>query len=131
LEQLLADDTAGDPCSPLKWKHKSLRRLSDSLGATHPASPPTVTRLLDELGFARHVNRKTLATSSPERDAQFEYLLAQKRAFLTQGWPVIHVDTKKRELIGCFKNPGTQWSREPQPVNLYDFRSLADGIAIP
>jgi Rhodopirellula transposase DDE domain len=118
LEQLLAADTAGDPCTPLKWKHKSLRRLSESLGAAHPASPPTVTRLLDQLGFSRKVNRKELAASGPERDEQFQYLQAQKQAFVEQGWPVIYVDSKKRELIGLFKNAGAKWCRAPQRVKV-------------
>ena len=73
LAELLADDTAGDPCGPLKWKHKSLQRLSDSLGEAHPASPPTVSRLLAELGFSPKVNRKELAVSSPDRNEQFQY----------------------------------------------------------
>lgn len=127
----MADETAGDPCSSLKWKRKSLRRLSEALGQTHPASPPTVGRLLDELDYSRKVNRKQLGVSSPDRDEQFEYLQAQKQAFLERGWPVLHIDTKKRELIGLFKNPGLVWCREPHRVNVYDFRSLAEGIAIP
>ena len=131
MTELLADETAGDPCSALKWKHKSLRRLSGSLGEAHPASPPTVARLLDTLDYSRKANRKELAVSSPDRDEQFEYLQAQKQAFIQQGWPVVHVDTKKRELIGLFKNSGVIWCRDPHRVNVYDFRSLAEGIAIP
>lgn len=96
LEQLLEDDTAGDPCRSLKWKHKSLRRLSAALGDDHPASPPTVGRLLDTLDYSRKVNHKALALSSPDRNEQFEYLLAQKQAFFERGAPVICVDTKKR-----------------------------------
>ena len=69
--------------------------------------------------------------SSPHRDEQFQYMQGQKQAFLQRGWPVIHVDTKKRELIGLFKNPGAVWCRDPHRVNVYDFRSLAEGIAIP
>jgi hypothetical protein len=131
LEELLADDTAGDPCRRLKWKHKSLRRVSAALGAAHPASPPTVGRLLESLDYSCQVNQKELAASSSDRDEQFIYLQAQKQDFIEQGWPVIHVDTKKRELIGSFKNPGATWRRAPQRVNVYDFRSLAKGIAIP
>ncbi len=131
LAELVADDTAGDPCGPLKWKHKSLQRLSDSLGEAHPASPPTVGRLLAELGFSPKVNRKELAVSSPDRNEQFEYLQVQKQAFIERGWPVLHVDTKKRELIGLFKNAGVTWCRDPHRVNVHDFRSLAEGIAIP
>jgi hypothetical protein len=131
LEQLLADETAGDPCRSLKWKHKSLARLSAALGEAHPVSPPTVARLLEILDYSRQVNHKTLALSSPHRNEQFEYLQAQKQAFFERGSPVIYVDSKKRELIGLFKNAGTTWCRDPHRVNVYDFRSLADGIAIP
>lgn len=127
----MAEETAGDPCRPLKWKHKSLRRLSAALGEAHPASPPTVGRLLEALDYSRKVNHKALAVSSPHRDEQFQYLQAQKQAFFERGWPVIYVDSKKRELIGWFKNPGTKWCRDPHRVNVYDFRSLAEGIAIP
>jgi hypothetical protein len=128
---LLEDETAGDPCSPLKWKHKSLRRLSETLAPEHSASPPTVGRLLDLRDYSRKVNRKQLAVSSPYRDEQFQYMQGQKQAFFQCGWPILHVDTKKRELIGLFKNPGQVWCRDPHRVNVYDFRSLAEGIAIP
>jgi hypothetical protein len=131
LERLLEDETAGDPCSVLKWKHKSLRRLSAALAPSHHASPPTVGRLLAKQDYSCKVNRKQLAISSPYRDEQFGYMQAQKRVFVEHGWPIIHVDTKKRELIGLFKNPGTTWCRDPHRVNVYDFRSLAEGIAIP
>jgi hypothetical protein len=128
---LLTDQTAGDPCSALKWKKKSLRRLSAALERAHPASPPTIGRLLSALDYSRKTNRKELAVSKPDRDEQFEYLQSQKDAFLGHGWPVLHIDTKKRELIGLFKNAGAVWCRDPHRVNVYDFRSLADGIAIP
>ena len=131
LAELLADHTAGDPCSSLKWKRKSLQRLSDSLGAAHPASPPTVARLLGTLDYSRKANRKALAVSSPDRDEQFAYLQTQKQAFIERGWPVVHVDTKKRELIGLFKHSGAIGCRDPHRVNVHDFRSLAEGIAIP
>jgi len=127
----MADQTAGDPCSSLKWKSKSTRRLSAALGEEHPASPPTVGRLLTERDYSRKVNRKALAVSSPDRNEQFEYLQSQKQAFWEREWPIFHIDTKKRELIGVFKNPGTVWCRDPHRVNMYDFRSLAKGIAIP
>ena len=127
----MENDTAGDPCSTLKWKRKSLRGLSVALSPAHCASPPTVGRLLEQLDYSRKVNYKQIAISSPYRDEQFQYLEGQKQAFLKRGWPVIHVDTKKRELIGLFKNPGAVWCRDPHRVNIYDFRSLAEGIAIP
>ncbi len=89
-------------------------------------------RLLDEQGYSLHVNYKELdGRARPERDEQFEYIQAQIEAFLDHGWPIISVDTKKRELIGAFRNPGRVWCREPTWVNIYDFRSLAQGIAIP
>jgi Rhodopirellula transposase DDE domain len=131
LEQLLQEDTAGDPSRRLKWKRQSLHRLSELLGSAHPASAPTVARLLREMDFSPKVNRKQLAESSPHRDQQFRYLHSQKRRFLRRGWPVLSIDTKKRELIGWFKNPGTIWCRAPIAVNADDFRSLAEGVAIP
>jgi hypothetical protein len=127
----MEEETAGDPSRTLKWKRKSLRRLSAALGQAHPASPPTVGRLLGERDYSLKVNRKQRGASSPDRDTQFQYLQTQKQAFLEHGWPVLHIDTKKRELIGWFKNPGAIWCREPQRVQVYDFRSLAEGIAIP
>lgn len=127
----MENETAGDPCSDLKWKRKSLRHLSKALGKEHPASPPTVSRLLCEQKYSLKVNRKQVGVSSPDRDEQFQYLQAQKQAFLERGWPILHIDSKKRELIGNFKNAGAIWQRDPQRVNIYDFRSLAEGIAIP
>jgi Rhodopirellula transposase DDE domain len=131
LEELVKEDTAGDPSSSRKWKRPSLRCLAAQLGKSHHASPPTVARLLRSLDYSPKVNRKMLGTQSPERDAQFKHLNRQKRLFLRNGWPVISVDTKKRELIGCFKNPGQAWCREAFAVNVYDYPSLAEGIGIP
>jgi hypothetical protein len=131
LEQFMEEETIGDPCSCLKWKHKSLRRLSAALAPVHSASAPTVGRLLGELDYSRKVNRKQLGSAHPNRDEQFQYLLAQKQTFLQRGWPVIHVDSKKRELVGAFKNPGSIWCRDPYKVNVYDFRSLSEGLALP
>jgi Rhodopirellula transposase DDE domain len=131
LEQLLQEDTAGDPTRRLKWKRQSLHRLSELLGTQHPASTPTVGRLLREMDYSPKLNRKQLAESSPHRDEQFRYLRSQKSLFLQRGWPVLSIDTKKRELIGWFKNPGRIWCRDPIAVNAYDFRSLATGVAIP
>jgi hypothetical protein len=94
--------------------------------------PNTVRRLLDLLGYALHSNRKSLSgPQSPERDHQFQYLQHQRQQFTQEGLPVISVDSKKKELVGLFKNEGQVWSREPLPVNDHDFRSLAKGIAIP
>jgi hypothetical protein len=132
LARLLQTQTAGDPQSDRKWKRKSLYELSEQLKPAHPIAPNTVGRLLREQAYSLHVDAKALASrSSPQRNEQFEYIQAQIQAFLEHGWPIISVDTKKRELIGTFRNPGRVWSRTAPRVNIYDFRSLAKGIAIP
>lgn len=132
MAQLLQNQIAGDPQCARKWKRKSLHQLSKELAPKHQASPHTVGRLLREQEISRHVNYKELdGRTSPHRNAQFEYIQAQIQVFLEHGWPIISVDTKKRELIGCFRNPGRVWCRQPTRVNVYDFRSLAQGIAIP
>ena len=103
-----------------------LRRLGLSV------CPNTVRRLLDEMDYALHTNRKSLSGhQSPERDRQFRYLQVQRQEFTRQGRPIISVDTKKKEMVGPFKNAGQVWSREAIPVNDHDFRSQAKGMAIP
>lgn len=132
LERLLQNQTAGDPQSARKWKRKSLHQLSEQLKPEHQASPHTVGRLLRAQDYSLHVDYKQLdGRASPHRNEQFEYIQAQIQQFLEHGWPIISVDTKKRELIGNFRNPGRVWCQEPTRVNLYDFRSLAQGIAMP
>jgi hypothetical protein len=124
--------TAGDPQSDRKWKRKSLHQLSEELKPAHTLCPNTVGRILREQDYSLHVNAKELdSRASPHRNEQFEYIQAQIKAFLEHGWPIISVDTKKRELIGAFRNSGRVWSRKATQVNMYDFRSLAKGIAIP
>ena len=92
----------------------------------------TVRRLLDVLGYALHANRKSLSgPQSPERDHQFRYIQHQRHEFTRDQLPIISVDTKKKELVGSFKNAGQIWSREVLSVNDHDFRSQAKGIAIP
>ena len=92
----------------------------------------TVRRLLDVLGYALHANRKSLSgPQSPERDHQFRYIQHQRHEFSRDQLPIISVDTKKKELVGSFKNAGRIWSREALSVNDHDFRSQAKGIAIP
>jgi hypothetical protein len=132
LARLLRNQTAGDPQSSRKWKRKSLYQLSEQLKPAHTICPNTVGRLLRAQDYSLHVNAKELDhRASPQRNEQFEYIQAQIQAFLEHGWPIISVDTKKRELIGAFRNPGRAWSRQATRVNIYDFRSLAKGIAIP
>jgi len=95
-------------------------------------SKNTVGRLLKQLKFRLRVNRKQIAsTKHPERNQQFLYIGQQRESFSTQGLPIISVDAKKKEQVGNFKNAGATWSREPVPVKDHDFRSEADGVAIP
>ena len=134
LQVLVEPVTAGDPMSEQKWVRASLRSLSRRLGeAGHPASPPTVRRLLDDQGYRLHANTKQLEPSAahPDRDQQFGYITEQRQAFGAAGLPEISVDTKKKELIGQFKNAGRVWSQEPEPVNVHDFRPDALGRAVP
>jgi hypothetical protein len=134
LAELAEPVTAGDPMSERKWARASLRSLSRRLGeAGHPASPPTVRRLLDEQGYRLHANTKQLEprAAHPDRDRQFEYITERRRAFGAAGLPRISVDTKKKELIGRFKNAGRVWGREAEAVNVHDFRPDALGRAVP
>ncbi len=95
-------------------------------------SPNTVAKLLKKLDFRLRVNHKKISSGSgPERDQQFGYIAEVRERFARDGLPIISVDTKKRELVGLFKNPGAAWRHEPIPVNDHDFRSQAQGVAIP
>ena len=95
-------------------------------------SPSTVARLLHQMGYSLRVNHKQLATDhSPDRNHQFLYLGDLRDRFARRGLPIISVDTKKRELVGPFKNSGTGWDLSPRLVNDHDFRSDSTGVAIP
>jgi hypothetical protein len=133
LEELLADATAGDPGSGMKWTHRSLRTLQKGLKRRgFKASPPTIARLLRDRHFSLRTCRKTKAgTRHKDRDRQFRYLARLRKLYRTLGWPVISVDTKKKELVGDFKNPGRCWRREDRDVLDHDFPSWAIGRAIP
>jgi hypothetical protein len=125
LDRLVDPDTRGDPMSPLRWTCKSTRQLAQTLTATgHPISHRVVGELLASMGYSLQANVKTKeGTSHPDRDAQFRYINKQVRRFLAGGLPVISVDTKKKELIGEFKNRGVEWhpKGEPEPVQVHDF----------
>ena len=125
LERLVEPTTRGDPESPLRWTCKSVRQLADELqGQGHQASHMLVGELLHELGYSLQANRKTReGTSHPDRNAQFEHINAKATAFLKAGEPVISVDTKKKELVGDFKNGGREWRPQGQPeqVRVHDF----------
>ncbi len=134
LRDLIEPVTAGDPMSERKWVRSSLRELSRRLGeAGHPASPPTVRRLLDTLGYRLHANTKQVEAGAahPDRETQFRYIAAQRAAFAAAGLPRISVDTKKKELIGNFQNGGRVWSPTAEAVNVHDFRQEALGRAVP
>lgn len=133
LRGLLATNTAGDPMGRRGlWTGLRLRQISRLLRRLgFHACPNTVRRLLKKLGYALHANRKSLCAPCPERDRQFHYLQRQRRRFAQAQAPIISVDTKKRELIGRFKNPGRVWSQAAVDVHDHDFPSLADGVAIP
>jgi len=134
LQEMVAPETAGDPMSAQKWVRSSLRQLSRRLTAAgHPVSPPTVGRLLKSLDYALHVTAKKVEAGAthPERDAQFAYIAAQRATFQEAGQPIISVDTKKKELIGTFKNAGQTWSREAEAVNVHDFLQEGLGRAVP
>jgi len=130
----VAPETAGDPMSDQKWVRSSLRTLSARLKeAGHGVSPPTVGRMLKKLDYALHVNAKKVEARAahPDRDAQFTHITDQRQAFADAGLPIVSVDTKKKELIGAFKNGGRAWSREAEAVNVHDFLSDAQGRAVP
>ena len=135
LEALVEPTARGDPTSPLRWTCKSVRQLSDELRRQrHEVGPTTVARLLREAGYSLQGNRKTREGGShPDRNAQFEFINRQVKAFQRRGQPVISVDTKKKELVGDFKNGGREWrpEGEPEEVRVHDFQDPALGKAIP
>ena len=133
MKELLQDATAGDPITGIKWARKTLRAIERGLHRRgFKVSFVTIRRLLRELGYAIRVNRKRLTKKQdPERDRQMRYLARVRRRFLKAGKPIISIDTKKRELVGNFKNAGGTWRQAPREVLEYDFPSDADGVAIP
>ena len=133
LEAIMEVHTAGDPMSCLKWTGKSSGKIAHELTAPgHQVNPRTVCRLLKEIGFSLRANVKAdEGAQHPDRDAQFRYINQQAKAFTQLGDPIISVDTKKKELVGNFKNAGQTWRREDKWVNAHDFPSQAVGKAIP
>jgi hypothetical protein len=132
LDTVEQDATAGDPISGLKWTHKALRKMSRALRARSSLSAPTLGRLLRLGRYSLRVNRKRWAgRQSPGRDEQFGYIARVRQASLRRQRPVLSVDTKKKELVGNFRNPGRVWGQEAREVNRYDFPGQARGKAIP
>ena len=136
LELLVEPATMGDPERALKWVSKSPAKLADALHAQgHAVSPNTISKLLeDRLGYSRQVNRKTHeGASHPDRNAQFEYINAKVTAAMAAGQPVISVDTKKKELIGNYRNAGSDWRPKANPhrVKVHDFEDKSLGKVVP
>jgi DDE family transposase len=135
LLALVEPDERGDPMSPLRWTVKSLRALSAELGRQgHRAGPDTLADLLREEGFSLQGNAKTVEGNQvPDRDAQFRYLNEQVREHRDAGEPVVSVDTKKKELVGNYRNGGREWRPvgDPVRVEVHDFPDQALGKAIP
>jgi transposase len=135
LEALVDPATRGDPQSPLRWTCKSTYTLARELtNQGHPVSARTVGRLLRAAGYSLQGNRKTKEGGThPDRNAQFEHINATAKKFQRRGQPVISVDTKKKELVGDFKNGGREWQPKgkPEEVRVHDFLDKKLGKAIP
>lgn len=131
--EVMDHDIAGKPTGGLKWTRRTTEKIAHELrsfgidvGAT------TVGRLLHKMGYSLRVNHKRLCSASAKnRDEQFQYISQLRDEFSRKRRPIVSVDTKNRELVGRFKNPGRTWRRAPLAVNTYDFRSEALGVAIP
>ena len=135
LEQLVEPLLRGDPESFLRWSAKSTRKLAQELQRQgYNIGDRKVAQLLHQLGYSLQANAKTLeGNQHPDRNAQFEYLNARTKSFLEQGLPVISVDTKKKELVGSYKNNGQEWQPqgEPQKTLVHDFPDKELGKIIP
>lgn len=135
LESLVDPVTRGDPMSPLRWTSKSTRKLASELtDQGKPISPQKVGQLLFTLGYRLNATQKTLeGTAHPDRNEQFEFINARVEAYQARQAPVISVDTKKKELVGEFKNAGREWQPigDPVPVRVHDFLDPELGKVIP
>jgi hypothetical protein len=133
LLELVTPHTAGDPMSQAKWLNCRLTDIRRELMARgHEVSKPVISRLLRAQGYSLRANVKQEAGKHhPERDAQFQYIRSQRAAHLESGQAVISVDTKKKELIGNFKNSGRVWCQEAEAVDAHDFPHDALGRAVP
>ena len=135
LKRLVEPATLGDPTRPLLWVSKSLDKLASSLADMgHSISPNSVRKLLTKIGFSRQVNRKAdEGASHPDRNAQFEYINAEVLAAQAAGQPVVSVDTKKKELVGNYRNAGSDWrpKGDPHRVKVHDFADKELGKVAP
>lgn len=135
IETLVDPSTRGDPESPLRWTCKSTRELASVLVEKgFSVGYRTIARVLVGLGYSLQANSKTLeGKSHPDRDRQFRFINSLVKRRLKQGQPVISVDTKKKELVGCYRNGGREWmpAGQPEKVGVYDFIDKEKGKAIP
>jgi hypothetical protein len=135
LEKFINPAVRGDPESPLRWTSKSVRHLAKELQRMgHQTSPRMVAKILYALDYSLQANHKTLEGSShPDRDAQFEHINRQAQEYFATSDPVISVDTKKKELVGEFKNGGREWHPKgsPERVKVHDFLEPELGRAVP
>lgn len=135
IEAVVDPATLGDPESPLKWTSKSLRKIANDLNRdSHRVSHNVVGKILEGLEYNLQANRKVNEGGNhPDRDAQFEFIADKVKDFQKRNQPVISVDTKKKELVGEYKNPGREYHKKGNPVNVkvYDFIDAEKGRASP
>jgi hypothetical protein len=135
LEGLLSDEIAGSPEKEHKWVRSSVAKLTQRLREQgYPVGHNAVWALLKRMGFSLRTavrKRRGVSRDPASRDEQFRYIAARRKAFAEEGLPVISVDTKKKELIGNFRNPGRLWCRQPPEVDEHSFPSQAEGVAVP
>ena len=126
-------ETAGDPMTGLKWTRRTTQRIAVELKRLRiKVSAKTVGKLLKQMGYSLRVNHKKLSTGSKEdRDEQFSYIAEMREMFAKRGWPIVSVDTKKKEVVGNFRNAGKAWHQNPLLVKDHDFRSEGLGLAVP
>ena len=135
VEEMLSDEVAGSPEEEHKWVRSSVSKLTKRLRERgFSIGHCTVWALLKRMGFSMRTNvrrRRGITRDPGQRDEQFRYIASQRKAFSEAGLPVISVDTKKKELIGDFRNPGRAWCRRPREVNEHDYASQAECLAVP
>lgn len=113
----MAHDVAGDPMGGLRWTKRTTAKIAEELASIGiQVCPRTVARLLEGLDFSLRVNHKKLCVRHPEREAQFTRINAVRERCRTQNLPIVSIDSKKKQLIGAFKNPGVKWDRKPELV---------------
>jgi hypothetical protein len=129
----MEDSTAGDPMSKKKWSRKDTRSISQEMNAQGvKICPNSVGKLLKGQHYSLRVNRKVIAeTHHPDRDQQFKIIAATRKKFEDAGDPIVSVDTKKKEMVGNFKNAGKAWCKEGEAVLAHDFRSQAKALTAP